>query len=146
MLLHGKNFAGYYWRNVIRALSIKGFRVIVPDQIGFGKSSKPFIHYSFHQLALWNKELMDSLRIDKDNIPGHSMGGMLAVRFALMYPGRTEKLLLENPIGLEDYRRIIPYVNAEQQYQTALKSTAASIRKYYQSAYSRNGNLNTKNW
>src|SRR3954468_2117206 len=46
MLFHGKNFAGYYWTNVIRELSDKGYRVIVPDQIGFGKSSKAFIHYS----------------------------------------------------------------------------------------------------
>jgi pimeloyl-ACP methyl ester carboxylesterase len=55
MLFHGKNFGGYYWTNVIQALSAKGYRVIVPDQVGFGKSSKPFIHYSFHQLARFNK-------------------------------------------------------------------------------------------
>jgi pimeloyl-ACP methyl ester carboxylesterase len=50
MLFHGKNFGGYYWTNVIKALSAKGYRVLVPDQIGFGKSSKPFINYSFHRL------------------------------------------------------------------------------------------------
>lgn len=135
VLLHGKNFGGYYWTDVISSLTSRGFRVIVPDQIGFGKSSKPFIHYSFHQLASWNKALLDTLGIKKANILGHSMGGMLATRFALMYPERTEKLLLENPIGLEDYRRFIPYVTTEQQYQTELKATAESIRKYYQSSY-----------
>lgn len=135
VLFHGKNFGGYYWTNVIRELTGKGFRVIVPDQIGFGKSSKPFIHYSFHQLARWNKQLLDSLGISRAIILGHSMGGMLATRFALLYPSQTEKLLLENPIGLEDYRTFIPYVSTAQQYRTELKSTAESIRKYYQTSY-----------
>ncbi|MGY0039813.1 alpha/beta fold hydrolase [Pedobacter sp. NJ-S-72] len=103
--------------------------------MGFGKSSKPYIHYSFHQLARWNKALLDTLGIQKANILGHSMGGMLATRFALMYPQTTEKLLLENPIGLEDYRAFVPYVNTEDQYKTELKATAETIKKYYQSSY-----------
>lgn len=135
MLFHGKNFGGYYWGNVIKALTDIGYRVIVPDQIGFGKSSKPFIHYSFHQMAAWNKKLLDTLGIQKTVVLGHSMGGMLATRFALLYPDRTEKLLLENPIGLEDYKTFVPYVNTAQQYQTELKTTAESVRKYYQSSY-----------
>ena len=86
MLLHGKNFGGYYWTAVIKSLTEDGYRVIVPDQIGFGKSSKPFIHYSFHQLAAWNKQLLDTLGVQKTSVLGHSMGGMLATRFALLYP------------------------------------------------------------
>lgn len=135
MLFHGKNFGGYYWTNVIQALSNAGFRVIIPDQIGFGKSSKALIHYSFHQLAEWNKQLLDLLKIQKTIILGHSMGGMLATRFALRYPERTEKLLLENPIGLEDYKTFVPYVNTEQQYQTELKSSSQSIKAYYKNSY-----------
>ena len=135
MLFHGKNFAGYYWTDVIRALSDQGFRVVVPDQIGFGKSSKPFIHYSFHLLARFNKQLLDTLNIKSTAIMGHSMGGMLATRFALQYPEMVDKLLLENPIGLEDYRRFVPYITTEEQYQTELKTTAASVRKYYESSY-----------
>ncbi|HMG09226.1 MAG TPA: alpha/beta fold hydrolase, partial [Mucilaginibacter sp.] len=68
ILFHGKNFGGYYWANVIQALSEKGYRVIVPDQIGFGKSSKAFIHYSFHLLARFNKNLLDTLGIKKVTI------------------------------------------------------------------------------
>ncbi|TCD03336.1 alpha/beta fold hydrolase [Pedobacter psychroterrae] len=135
VLFHGKNFGGYYWTDVINSLTSRGFRVIVPDQIGFGKSSKAFIHYSFHQMARWNKALLDTLGIKKANILGHSMGGMLATRFALMYPEQTEKLLLENPIGLEDYRRFIPYISTEEQYRTELRATPESIRRYYQTSY-----------
>ncbi len=135
VLFHGKNFAGYYWTSVIKALSNQGFRIVVPDQIGFGKSSKAYIHYSFHQLASWNKDLLESLGISRSVILGHSMGGMLATRYALMFPERTEKLLLEDPIGLEDYRSFVPYINTEQQYQTELKATPESVRKYYQGSY-----------
>ncbi|MFD2163799.1 alpha/beta fold hydrolase [Paradesertivirga mongoliensis] len=135
MLFHGKNFAGYYWTDVIRGLSSNGYRVIVPDQIGFGKSSKPLIHYSFHLLSRFNKQLLDTLGIQRISILGHSMGGMLATRFALMYPERTEKLLLENPIGLEDYKTFVPYVSTEEQYKTELKASAESIQRYYQNSY-----------
>ncbi|RVU01340.1 alpha/beta hydrolase [Mucilaginibacter limnophilus] len=135
MLFHGKNFGGYYWGNVINALTNKGYRVIVPDQLGFGKSSKAFIHYSFHKLARLNKQLLDTLGISKTYVLGHSMGGMLATRFALMYPEKVEKLLLENPIGLEDYHTFVPYTGAEEQYKTELKSTPESVKKYYQSSY-----------
>lgn len=135
ILFHGKNFGGYYWTNVIKALTGRGYRVIVPDQIGFGKSSKAFIHYSFHQLARWNKDLLESLDVSKSYVLGHSMGGMLATRYALMFPERVTKLLLEDPIGLEDYRKFVPYVTTEEQYQTELKATAESVRKYYQNSY-----------
>lgn len=135
VLFHGKNFGGYYWTNVIKILAENGYRVIVPDQIGFGKSSKALIHYSFHQMARWNNQLLDSLKISKSIILGHSMGGMLATRFALLFPEKTEKLVLENPIGLEDYRTFVPYVSTEQQYKTELKTTAESVKKYYQNSY-----------
>jgi pimeloyl-ACP methyl ester carboxylesterase len=135
VLLHGKNFGGYYWTEVIRALSAKGYRVVVPDQVGFGRSSRPFIHYSFHELARYNKQLLDSLGVGKVIVLGHSMGGMLATRFALMFPAMVEKLLLEDPIGLEDYRSFVPYESADEEYKTELKTTYASVKKYYQSSY-----------
>ncbi|KAA8485491.1 pimeloyl-ACP methyl ester carboxylesterase [Arcticibacter tournemirensis] len=135
MLFHGKNFAGYYWKDVIKSLTNKGYRVIVPDQIGFGKSSKPFIHYSFHLLAKFSKQLLDTLGIAKTAVLGHSMGGMLATRFALQYPETTTKLLLENPIGFEDYRTFVPYITTEEQYKNELKTSAESVKRYYQSSY-----------
>ncbi|MGI4749422.1 MAG: alpha/beta fold hydrolase [Janthinobacterium lividum] len=135
LLLHGKNFGGYYFTSIINALTAKGFRVIVPDQIGFGRSSKPFIQYSFHQLASNNKKLLDTLGISKITVFGHSMGGMLATRFTLMYPQLVEKLILEDPIGLEDYRTFVPYVSAEKEYRKELQTTPESVKKYYESSY-----------
>jgi pimeloyl-ACP methyl ester carboxylesterase len=135
MLFHGKNFAGYYWTNVINALTAKGYRVVVPDQVGFGKSDKALIHYSFHLLARFNKQLLDTLGINKITLMGHSMGGMLATRFTLLYPDRVNKLLLEDPIGLEDYRTFVPYISTDEQYQTELKTTYESVKKYYSGSY-----------
>ena len=131
LLLHGKNFNGAYWQTTIKSLSKAGFRVIVPDQIGFGKSSKPHhFHYTFQQLARNTKMLLDTLGVIKTAVLGHSMGGMLATRFALMYPQRTEKLILENPIGLEDWKLKVPYQPVEWWYHNELKKNYASIRKY----------------
>jgi pimeloyl-ACP methyl ester carboxylesterase len=130
ILLHGKNFNGYYWKDVAAHLAAGGYRVIIPDQVGWGKSDHPNIHYSFPLLAANNKALLDSLQIDKVIIIGHSMGGMLATRFTLMYPQMVQKLVLEDPIGLEDYKTFIPYTGIDKQYQTELAATYKSYKKY----------------
>lgn len=131
LLLHGKNFNGAYWKTTIEALTAKGYRVIAPDQIGFGKSTKPeHFQYSFHQLAQNTKAILDELNITKTAVLGHSMGGMLATRFALMYPEMTEKLILENPIGLEDYKVYVPYQSVDWWYEKELKSNYESIKNY----------------
>lgn len=131
MLLHGKNFNGAYWKTTIDTLIAKGYRVVVPDQIGFGKSSKPdYFQYSFQQLAENTKALLDHLGIEKVAVLGHSMGGMLATRFALMYPDVTEKLILENPIGLEDYKVKVPYQTVDWWYRNELGKDYEAIKKY----------------
>ena len=135
ILFHGKNFNGYYWKDVIPMLTSRGFRVIVPDQIGWGKSDRPNLHYSFHQLAENNKKLLDSLNVKKVVVLGHSMGGMLATRFTLMFPETVSKLILENPIGLEDYRTFVPYAPLEMLEQNELKATNESIENYKKSYY-----------
>lgn len=104
LLLHGRNFGGYYWQNTIRFLAGAGYRVVVPGQIGFGKSSKPDIGLSFHAAADHTRQLLDRIGVAKVMVIAHSMGGMFGARFTLMYPERTERLVLKDPIGLEDYR------------------------------------------
>lgn len=136
VLLHGKNFNGAYWKTTIQALSKEGYRVVVPDQIGFGKSSKPTDYqFSFQQLAENTKLVLDELKIEKATILGHSMGGMLATRFTLMYPEMVEKLVLENPIGLEDWKLVAPYTTIEKNYQNELKADYDTTRKYQNGFY-----------
>jgi len=136
MLLHGKNFNGAYWRQTAKQLASEGFRVVIPDQIGFGKSSKPMHYqYTFQQLAQNTRAILDTLGIDKISVLGHSMGGMVATRFVLMFPDRTDKFILENPIGLEDWKLKVPYKPVEWWYQSELKKDYASIKKYESESY-----------
>jgi pimeloyl-ACP methyl ester carboxylesterase len=108
LLLHGKNFDSSYWAEPIAFLRRAGFRVIVPDQIGFNKSSKPIRTYSFADLAANTLALADALGLRTFDLIGHSTGGMLAVHLAAKHPGRVNRLILEDPIGLVDYRDHIP--------------------------------------
>ncbi len=134
VLLHGANFFGAYWRDAIAELTQAGYRVLVPDQIGFGKSSKAVLPYSFHWLAANTASLLDALGIMKVAVVGHSMGGMLATRFTLMHPDRVTHLALVNPIGLEDYRTV-PWVPTERLYQGILAQDEDAIRAYHKSYY-----------
>ncbi|MFA9459949.1 alpha/beta fold hydrolase [Thiohalorhabdus methylotrophus] len=136
VLLHGKNFSGAYWERTIEALTAEGYRVIAPDQIGFGKSSKPrAFQFSFHALATHTRRLLDDLGVRQATVLGHSMGGMLAARFALMFPERTRKLVLVNPIGLEDWKRKVPYRTVEEWYRLELKKTPERIKAYMRERY-----------
>ena len=103
--------------------------------MGWGKSDYPNIHYSFHLLADNNKKLLDSLGINKVIVLGHSMGGMLATRFSLLFPETVSKLILEDPIGLEDYRTFVPYQPLDSAYASELKATYESYKKYQQGYY-----------
>lgn len=135
VLFHGKNFFGAYWRDTIAFLSANGYRVVAPDQLGFGKSSKPGIYYSFHLLADSTKQLLDSLGVRQAAVVGHSMGGMVAARFALQYPQFTTALVLENPIGLEDYKLHVPFTSQADLYAGELKRTLEATRKYHETYY-----------
>jgi pimeloyl-ACP methyl ester carboxylesterase len=137
VLMHGKNFCGATWEGSIKALSDAGYRVIAPDQIGFCSSSKPeHYQYSFQQLALNTHQLLEKLGIQKATLLGHSTGGMLATRYALMYPEQTEQLALVNPIGLEDWKALgVPALSVDQWYARELNVSAEGIRKYQLNTY-----------
>ncbi|AWF79559.1 alpha/beta hydrolase [Microbulbifer sp. A4B17] len=135
LLLHGKNFSAAYWQDTISQLNQLGYRVVAPDQIGFGKSSKPLTQYTFQGLSNNTKSLLDKLKIKKVLVVGHSMGGMLAVRFTLMYPERVEKLALVNPIGLEDWKRWVPYEPLDKAIARERKQNPEAIKDYMSKAY-----------
>lgn len=137
MLMHGKNFCAGTWEATIEALHEAGYRVIAPDQVGFCKSTKPeHYQFSFHQLAANTQALLEDLDVDEVTVMGHSMGGMLATRFALMYPEQTEQLVMVNPIGLEDWKALgVPYQSIDDGYQAELEKNAEGIRAYQESTY-----------
>jgi pimeloyl-ACP methyl ester carboxylesterase len=139
VLLHGFNFSGEAWRGTIAVLAAEGFRVVVPDQIGFGRSSKPTIPYRFDDMAINTRRLLQSLGVDRAAIVGHSMGGMLASRFAMAYPGVTTHVVMVNQIGLTDTRpgRAPRYLDDAYKGDTArpaprtYEAVRATITRYF---------------
>src|ERR1700682_4428607 len=136
VLLHGRNFPSSYWAPVIKTLTEAGYRVVVPDQIGFGKSSKPSAELHFDALARNTIALLDHLQIPKADIVAHSLGGMLGVRIARAYPDRVARLLLAAPIGLEDYRLYVPPTPTEKIIENEDRLTADGYRKQLENHYS----------
>jgi pimeloyl-ACP methyl ester carboxylesterase len=128
VLFHGMNFAGFYWGGPIDALRKEGFRVVVPDQIGFGRSSKPVIPYNFHDMAANTRRVLQQLKIERAMIVGHSMGGMLAARFATQYPEMTERVVIYNPIGVTDPRWERPWTPTDDGYKRNLEATYQTVR------------------
>ena len=135
VLLHGRNFPASYWEPTIKALTEAGYRVVAPDQIGFGKSSKPTFAYSFDAMARATIALIDSLHVDRFDLVGHSMGGMLAVRLARAYSSRIDHLVLYSPIGLEDYRFYAPPVTDQMLASNERALTADGYRKQLMTNY-----------
>lgn len=136
VLLHGKNFSSSYWKQTADFLLDKGYSIVAPEQVGFGRSTQPQSYqFTFQQLALNTARLLDSLHCKTVVVLGHSMGGMLAVRFALMFPQRCERLILENPIGLEDWKEKVPYSSVDDENQKELAKTKQDLKRYMMENY-----------
>ncbi|QWE05865.1 alpha/beta fold hydrolase [Polynucleobacter sp. JS-JIR-5-A7] len=135
LLFHGKNFSSDYWVPTIAGLTQAGYRVIAPDQIGFGKSSKPNVAYHFDDLAANTKALLKSLGIKQVSVIANSMGGMVGVRFARLYPQTVQKLVLENPLGLEDYSKDIPPQQNDNLLKLEMAQTETSYRRFLQTYF-----------
>ena len=130
VLLHGKNFDSSYWAGVMRDLTGAGYRVIVPDQIGFNKSSKPDLAYSLDMLAELTVFLLAGQQIGRFSIIGHSTGGLVAIRMAAAYPSKVDRLILEDPIGLIDYHRFVPAQSTETLIAAERRRTVPSYRAF----------------
>ncbi len=137
VLLHGKNFCSATWKTSIDVLRDAGYRVIAVDQIGFCKSTKPQMYqYTFQQIARNTHALLESLNIEKATLVAHSTGGMIAIRYALMYPASVNQLVLVDPIGLEDWKaKGVPSISVDQWYERELQNNADKIRQYERTTY-----------
>lgn len=129
VLLHGRRFCGGTWAPTIAALHEAGFRVVVPDQLGFCKSSKPINYqYSFEQLAENTHALLGHIQAGRIVLIGHDLGGMLAVRYGVMFPSEVQQLVLVDPLGLEDWRgEGVLYRTLDERYAIERATTPSSI-------------------
>ncbi|KAF4556058.1 Hypothetical protein D9617_2g060250 [Elsinoe fawcettii] len=137
VLFHGKNFCACTWDDTIKVLTDDGYRVVAIDQVGFCKSTKPAAYqFTLFQLALNTNNLLNSIGITNATIMGHSMGGMLAARYALAFPQQTSRLVLVDPLGLENWFALgVPYQAIDKSYRTELNTSFTSIKSYQQATY-----------
>lgn len=137
VLLHGKLQSGHYWEATMHFLASKGYRVIAPDHAGFGASSRADLQMSFAELAHATSRLLEQIGVKHFGLVGHSMGGMLAARFSLMYPEKVERLLLVGPSGLEDYRLSHRHAPLDLVLSREKRLTRNRLREIFKSFYFR---------
>jgi len=99
VLLHGLGGNTTNWQFNIQPLAQK-YRVIVPDQIGFGKSDKPLINYRISTYVDFLDAFLKELKIERASFVGNSMGGWVAALYTLAHPQKVERLVLVDAAGL----------------------------------------------
>jgi pimeloyl-ACP methyl ester carboxylesterase len=98
ILLHGLGGSSEVWGFNIGPLAEK-YHVFVPDQIGFGKSDKPFVNYRIRTYVDFLDQFCKQLKIERPTLVGNSMGGWVAAIYAATYPQRVYKLVLVDAGG-----------------------------------------------
>ena len=93
ILLHGNGEDGTYFKNQIEYFS-KSYRVFAIDTRGHGKSPRGDAPFTIRQFAQDLHQFMDDMNIEKANILGFSDGGNIALIFAIKYPQRVSRLIL----------------------------------------------------
>ena len=114
VMLHGYGAGlGFFYKNFEGLSRVKGWKLYALDMLGMGRSSRPpfRIHAKDQQGKITEAEnwFIDALeewrvlkKIDKFTLLGHSMGGYMAVAYALKYPGHLNKLILASPVGIPE--------------------------------------------
>lgn len=121
ILLHGLGGSTANWATNITALSAN-YHVIALDQVGFGKSDKPFLKYRVATYADFLDKFMSELKIESASLVGNSMGGWVAALMAMKYPNRVNKIVLADAAGI-----VPPDFGVSQVYQLN-NSTRDEIR------------------
>jgi pimeloyl-ACP methyl ester carboxylesterase len=99
LLIHGMAGSSDAWRELIPRLA-KNYRVVAPDLLGHGQSTKPRGDYSLGAFAVWLRDLLDELGIARATIVGHSLGGGVAMQFIYQHPDYCERVILISSGGL----------------------------------------------
>jgi pimeloyl-ACP methyl ester carboxylesterase len=105
VLVHGLGSRKEDWLPVLEPLSQK-YRLLVPDQIGFGKSDKPLLDYCVQTYVDFLNEFLRQLKVEKASLVGASLGGWIAALYAVELSGGArlvpvEKMVLVDAAGLK---------------------------------------------
>src|SRR5213079_310840 len=110
VLLHGLGTRKEDWMPVLEPMAQK-YRLLVPDQIGFGRSDKPLLDYSIQTYVDFLNEFLRQLKVEKANLVGESLGGWIAGLYVAEIGGGAhlipvEKLVLVDAAGLKQDQAI----------------------------------------
>ncbi|MFI5059742.1 MAG: alpha/beta fold hydrolase [Candidatus Acidiferrales bacterium] len=110
VLVHGLGSRKEDWLPVVAPLSQK-YRVLVPDQIGFGHSDKPLLDYRIQTYVDFLDEFLRDLKVEKASLVGESLGGWISALYAAEITGGAhvvpvEKLVLVDAAGLKQDKPI----------------------------------------
>ena len=101
LILHGWDGSSNSWREVQKILASQGFKVIVPDLPGFGKSRSPSFPLGVADYSELVLNFINKIGLEKVDLIGHSFGGRIAIKFAVSYPEKLKKLILCASAGIK---------------------------------------------
>lgn len=105
LLMHGQPVWSYLYRHMIPPLVEKGFRVIVPDLVGFGRSDKPtrIEDYTFARHVAWMSDWLTQLDLRNITVFFQDWGSLIGLRLVAAFPERFSRVVLANgglPAGI----------------------------------------------
>ncbi len=148
LLVHGAVVGGYAFENWKKPLVDAGYKIIIPDLLGYGYSDRPKNNYTKEFYVQQLKELLDTLRIIKKvNVIGASQGGGFVLAFASAFPKRIKTVGLIAPNGGGDVRIVNKFLRAPIIGDFIFKNFGAKtmynmISKSYKGNPAREGMLN----
>ncbi|OJI87154.1 hypothetical protein ASPTUDRAFT_115015 [Aspergillus tubingensis CBS 134.48] len=114
VMLHGYGAGlGFFYKNFEPLSRLKGWQLHALDLLGMGRSTRPPFRIkakereqAIEEAEAWFVDALEEWRvkrnIDRFTLLGHSLGGYMAVAYALKYPGRLNKLILASPVGIPE--------------------------------------------
>jgi haloalkane dehalogenase len=104
LLMHGEPSWSYLYRKFVPGLIARGYRVIAPDLIGFGKSDKPAERsdYSYERHVAWMSAWLTALDLSEVTLFCQDWGGLIGLRLVAAFPDRFARLVVANtglPVG-----------------------------------------------
>ena len=94
LVLHGWGSGSEKWQEVGKIIAEKGFKIIIPNLPGFGKSQNLPNPWCINDYCGFLQSLVESLEMDKFCLLGHSFGGAISSKYAVLHPQKIEKLFL----------------------------------------------------
>jgi len=104
LLMHGEPSWSYLYRKFVPGLISRGYRVVAPDLIGFGKSDKPAerTDYTYERHVAWMSDWLTALDLTEVTLFCQDWGGLIGLRLVAAFPDRFARLVVANtglPVG-----------------------------------------------